>query len=52
MLIRAENEAAHVVAEAALPTEAELHDALTNHPQLKLIPAGDIGLGDTLVVAS
>lgn len=48
MLIRAENEAAHVVAEAALPTEAELHDALTNHPQL--IPAGDIGLGDTLVV--
>lgn len=48
MLIRAENEAAHVVAEAALPTEAELHDALTNHPQL--IPEGDIGLGDTLVV--
>lgn len=48
MLIRAENEAADVVAEAALPTEAELHDALTNHPQL--IPAADIGLGDTLVV--
>ena len=48
MLIRAENQAAHVVAEAALPTEAELHDALTNHPQL--IPAADIGLGDTLVV--
>lgn len=48
VLIRAENEPARVVEEAALPTEAELHDALTNHPQL--IPAADIGLGETVVV--
>jgi len=48
MLIRAETEPARVVEEAALPTEAELHGALTNHPQL--IPAADIGLGETVVV--
>jgi hypothetical protein len=48
MLIRAENEPVRVVEEAALPTEAELHDALTSHPEL--IPASDIGLGETVVV--
>jgi hypothetical protein len=48
MLIRAENEPSRVVGEAALPTEAELHDALTSHPEL--IPASDIGLGETVVV--
>src|SRR5688500_3362577 len=48
MLIRAEHEPERVIEEAALPTEAELHDALTSHPQL--VPAADIGLGETLVV--
>ena len=48
MLVRAENEPVRVVEEAALPTEAELHDALTSHP--RLIPASDIGLGETVVV--
>lgn len=37
-----------MVEEAALPTEAELHEALTSHPEL--IPASDIGLGETVVV--
>jgi hypothetical protein len=48
VLIRSENEPAKVVEEASLPTESELHDALTSHPQL--IPASDLGLGETVVV--
>ncbi len=48
MLIRAEGEPERVIEEAALPTEAELHDALTRHPQL--VPAADVGLGETFVV--
>ena len=48
VLIRTEGEPERVVAETALPTEAELHDALTKHPQL--IPMSDVGLGDAAVV--
>src|SRR5678815_1784770 len=48
VLIRSGGEPAHVVEEAALPTEAELHEALTNHPEL--IPASDLDLGRTVVV--
>lgn len=48
VLIRTEADPERVVAEAALPTEAELHDALTRHPQL--IPMSDLGLGDAVVV--
>lgn len=38
----------HVVPETPLPLEANLHDALTNHPQL--LPSEDMGLGRTVVV--
>jgi hypothetical protein len=48
MLIRAEDEPVRVVEEASLPTEAELHDALTTYPQL--IPTSDVGLDTTVVV--
>lgn len=48
MLIRPEDEPPQVVPEAALPTEAELHEALTKHPQL--IPTSDLGMGRTVVV--
>jgi RecB family endonuclease NucS len=48
VLIRTEDEPERVVAETALPTEAELHDALTRHPHL--IPMSDVGLGDAVVV--
>jgi hypothetical protein len=48
VLIRGEDDVPRVVAEAALPTEAELHDALTKHPEL--IPMADLGLGDAVVV--
>jgi hypothetical protein len=48
VLIRTEDDPERVVAETALPTEAELHDALTRHPQL--IPMSDVGLGDAVVV--
>jgi hypothetical protein len=48
MLIRAEHEPVRVVEEASLPTEAELHDALTGYPQL--IPTSDVGLGTAVVV--
>jgi hypothetical protein len=37
-----------VVAEAGLPSEATLHDALTTHPEL--LPAEDMGLGRLVVV--
>lgn len=48
MLIRPGNQPEQVVAEAALPTEAELHEALTNHPEL--IPTSDLNMGQTVVV--
>lgn len=48
MLIRAPDEPTRVVGEAALPTEAELHDALTSHPEL--IPTSDLGMGQAVVV--
>ena len=48
LLIRPRDQPAHVVAEAALPTEAELHEALTKHPEL--IPTSDLGMGRTVVV--
>src|SRR4051812_18933080 len=48
VLIRTDTDSARVVAEASLPTEAELHDALTRHPQL--IPMSDLGFGETEVV--
>lgn len=48
VLIRGEDDVPRVVAEAALPTEAELHDALTKHP--RLIPMSDLGFGDAVVV--
>jgi hypothetical protein len=38
----------HVVPETPLPLEANLHDALTKHPEL--LPAEDMGLGRTVVV--
>ena len=48
VLIREENELGNVVAEAELPTEAELHDALTRYP--KLIPLSDLGMGTGVVI--
>lgn len=47
VLIRVEGEE-KVVPETRLPLEADLHDALTKHPEL--LPAGDMGLGRTVVV--
>jgi hypothetical protein len=47
-VIRGEDDVPRVVAEAALPTEAELHDALTKHPEL--IPMSDLGFGSAVVV--
>ena len=38
----------HVVPETPLPLEANLHDALTKHPEL--LPSEDMGLGRTVVV--
>ncbi|HEV2785755.1 MAG TPA: hypothetical protein VGV67_05150 [Solirubrobacteraceae bacterium] len=48
VLIRAEDAQPQVVGEAALPTEAELHDALTQYPAL--LPSSDLGLGEAVVV--
>ena len=47
VLIRADD-GDRLVAESALPAEANLHDALAANP--KLIPAADLGLGRTVVV--
>jgi hypothetical protein len=47
VLIRADD-GDRLVAESALPAEANLHDALAANPQL--IPAADLGLGRTVVV--
>jgi hypothetical protein len=48
LLIRREDDTDELVPETALPAEADLHDALTAHPEL--IPAEDLGLGRTVVV--
>lgn len=48
VLIRSENQPGSVVAEAELPTEAELHDALTRYPEL--IPLSDLGMGKGVVI--
>jgi hypothetical protein len=48
VLIREGNTLGSVVAEAELPTEAELHDALTRHPEL--IPLSDLGMGTGVVI--
>jgi hypothetical protein len=48
VLIREENKLGSVVAEAELPTEAELHDALTRYPEL--IPLSDLGMGAGVVI--
>jgi hypothetical protein len=48
VLIRRDTGEPELVAETAIPTEAALHDALTDHPQL--IPAADLGFGRTVVV--
>src|ERR1700729_445942 len=48
VLIREGNEIGNVIVEAELPTEAELHDALTHYPEL--IPLSDIGMGTGVVI--
>ena len=48
VLIRRDDEKPQLVSETAILTEAALHDALTDHPQL--IPATDLGFGATLAV--
>jgi hypothetical protein len=48
VLIRDGKEPGSVVAEAALPTEAELHEALTRYPEL--IPLSDLGMGKGIVI--
>jgi hypothetical protein len=48
VLIRDGNRPGDVVAEAELPTEAELHDALTRYPEL--IPLSDLGMGTGVVI--
>jgi hypothetical protein len=48
LLIRGEDDVERVVPETPLPLEANLHDALTKHPEL--LPADDLGLGRTVVV--
>ncbi len=48
VLIRAQDAEPQIVGEAALPTEAELHDALTQYPAL--LPSSDLGLGEAIVV--
>jgi hypothetical protein len=48
VLIRNANQPGSVVAEAELPTEAELHDALTRYPDL--IPLSDLGMGAGVVI--
>ncbi|HEY4809925.1 MAG TPA: hypothetical protein VIH71_02600 [Solirubrobacteraceae bacterium] len=48
VLIREGNKPGSIVAEAELPTEAELHDALTRYPEL--IPLSDIGMGTGVVI--
>jgi hypothetical protein len=47
-LIRSPGEEPHVVQETPLPLEAQLHEALTKHPEL--VPAEDLGFGRTAVV--
>src|SRR6478735_7934822 len=47
VLIRSES-GDQLVAESALPAEANLHDALADRPQL--IPAADLGLGRMVVI--
>jgi RecB family endonuclease NucS len=48
VLIRGDGDVENVVPETPLPLEANLHDALTKHPEL--LPAEDLGLGRTVVV--
>jgi hypothetical protein len=48
VLIREGSKQGGVVAEAELPTEAELHDALTRYPEL--IPLSDLGMGTGVVI--
>src|ERR1700733_15917471 len=48
VLIREGNKPGSIVAEAEVPTEAELHDALTRYPEL--IPLSDIGMGTGVVI--
>ena len=48
VLIRRDDEKPQLVSETAILTEAALHDALTDHPQL--IPATDLGSGATVAV--
>lgn len=47
-LIRRLGQEPQLVEETALPLEAELHETLTEHPEL--IPSEDLGLGRTVVV--
>lgn len=47
-LIRHPGQDAQLVEETALPLEAELHEALTEHPEL--VQGEDLGLGRTVVV--
>lgn len=48
VLIRTSADDRQLVEEAAIPTEAELHDALTQFPAL--LPASDLGLEDLVVI--
>jgi len=48
LLIRSADGKDELVEESLLPLEAELHEALTRHPEL--LPAEDLGLGRTVVV--
>jgi hypothetical protein len=48
VLIREANNPGSIVVEAELPTEAELHDALTRYPEL--IPLSDLGMSTGVVI--
>lgn len=48
LLLREGDGSERTIAEARLATEAELHDALADHPEL--VPGADLGLGRTVVV--
>ena len=48
MLMRPDDAESQLIPETPLPLEKDLHDVLTLHPQL--LPAEDLGLGQTVVV--
>src|SRR4051794_21570887 len=48
VLIRGDDDEEQIVPESSIPLEAELHEALTGHPEL--LPADDLGLETPVVV--